>query len=272
MTEKFKQLFPSGPALIGMIHVPALPGTPNYQGSIQAILDQVMAECEIYLRAGVDGLMIENMHDVPYLKRQVGPEITAMMSTVGRMVKDRSQLPCGLQILAGANQAALAAALAGGLDFIRAEGFVYAHVADEGIIDSDAGNLLRYRKAIGAEHIAVWTDLKKKHSAHAITQDVSIQETAAAAAFFLSDGLIVTGTSTGQPASVADLAALREHTTLPLLVGSGISRSNVEDYLPFCDGLIVGSWFKENGYWGNALVYDRVVSLVEAVKKGNKKN
>ena len=49
------------------------------------------------------------------------------------------------------------------LQFIRAEGFVFAHVADEGVIESDAGQLLRYRKSIDADDIMVFTDVKKKH-------------------------------------------------------------------------------------------------------------
>ena len=96
---------------------------------------------------------------------------------------------------------ALAIAHASGADFVRVEGFVYAHVADEGVIESCAGDLLRYRRAIGAERVLIFADIKKKHSAHAITADVSIVETAKAAEFFLADGVIVTGAATGEPAS-----------------------------------------------------------------------
>ena len=267
MTEKFKKIFREKTSIIGMIHVPALPGTPGYGGSIQAILDKVLEEQEIYSRAGIDALMIENMHDIPYLRRKVGSEITALMSVIGKRIKEKSQLPCGIQVLAGANQEALAAAQAGGLDFIRAEGFVFAHVADEGLLESDAGTLLRYRKAIGAEDIAVFTDLKKKHSSHTITQDVSLAETAEAATFFRSDGLIITGSSTSKPASISDFEKVQGATHLPLLAGSGVNLENVENYLPVCDALIVGSWFKREGYWENELQYDRVAAFMERVGK-----
>ena len=108
--------------------------------------------------------MLENMHDTPYLRGTVGPEIVAALAIIARVVKDESKLPCGIQILAGANREALAVAHAAGLDFIRAEGFAFAHVADEGILESSAADLLRYRRAIGAEHVEVWADVKKKHS------------------------------------------------------------------------------------------------------------
>jgi membrane complex biogenesis BtpA family protein len=181
--------------IIGMIHLPALPGTPRHQLSPQALVDQVLAEAETYQEAGIDALMIENMHDRPYLNQTVGPEIVAMVTRIASELRRVADCPCGLQILAGANQEALAVAHATGLDFIRAEGFVFGHVADEGYIDAQAGALLRYRKQIGAEQVKILTDIKKKHSSHALTADVSLAETAEAAAFFLSDGLVITGSS-----------------------------------------------------------------------------
>ncbi|MEL7531272.1 MAG: BtpA/SgcQ family protein [Bacteroidota bacterium] len=253
--------------IIGMIHVPALPGTPRFAGSMSQILAKVAEEAKIYQAAGIDAIAIENMHDVPYLNREVGPEIVASMTQVAQVVKGNSKLPCGIQILAGANKAALAVALAAELDFVRAEGFVFSHVADEGQMQSDAGELLRYRKQIGAEHIGVFTDIKKKHSAHTITEDVSLVETAKAAQFFLSDGVIVTGASTGETADLAQLEAVKNSVEIPVLVGSGVTFDNVEHYLPHCDGLIIGSWFKKGGHWTQALDGERVKRLMAKVKK-----
>ena len=148
---------------IGMIHVGALPGTPAATDTIEAIVAQAAREAAVYRACGVDAVMIENMHDVPYLKGQVGPEIVAAMTRVALAVKESFRGRTGIQILAAANEEALAVAHAAGLDFIRAEGFVFAHVADEGLIESCAASLLRYRRAIGAERVAVWADIKKKH-------------------------------------------------------------------------------------------------------------
>ena len=103
------------------------------------------------------------MHDVPYVKSKVGHEITAAMTAICQSVKDETRLPCGVQILSGANKEAIAVANAARLDFVRVEGFVFAHVADEGLMESCAGELLRYRKMIGADNILVFTDIKKKH-------------------------------------------------------------------------------------------------------------
>ena len=254
--------------VVGMIHTEALPGTPNYKGSVKAVIDKAKKEAIVYKNTGIEVVMVENMHDVPYLKRSIGPEITYVMSIVGYEVKNETGLSCGIQILAGANKEALASAHSAGLDFIRVEGFVFAHIADEGIIESGAGELLRYRKQIGAENILIFTDVKKKHSSHSITSDVSIVETAKAAEFFQSNGIIVTGATTGDPADPDDVIKVKEATNLPVIIGSGINLNNIKKYYEAGDAFIIGSYFKQGGYWKNEIDPDRVKSLVEKIKKG----
>ncbi|MCL4141136.1 UNVERIFIED_CONTAM: hypothetical protein GTU68_040893, partial [Idotea baltica] len=150
---------------------------------------------------------------------------------------------------------------------VRAEGFVFAHIADEGIIESDAGELLRYRKQIGADSVAIFTDIKKKHSSHQLTMDVDIVETAHAAEYFLSDGLIVTGKSTGLEADLEEIQRVKEAVKIPVLVGSGITIDNVNEYLKVADGLIVGSWFKEEGNWKKPVSGERVRRFMEKVRE-----
>jgi uncharacterized protein len=252
--------------IIAMIHVNALPGTPKYDGDIKSIINLAKSEAMLYKDAGIDVLMIENMHDVPYLNRTAGPEITAMMSILLYEVKNISGLPTGLQVLAGGNKQALGAALAAGGDFIRAEGFVYAHVADEGFFNSDAAEILRYRKQIGAEHISIFTDIKKKHSSHSITDDTDISDTAKAAEFFLSDGVIVTGSATGHEPSLEEIRKVKESVNIPVLAGSGITLENVNEYMKYCDSLIIGSYFKVDGKWFNPVDLNRVKKFVNRIK------
>lgn len=257
-------LFERSQPIIGMIHIDALPGTPRNRLSPDEIVAQARAEAETYLKAGINGLMIENMHDLPYLNRQVGPEITAMMTRAALEIKAVvKEMPVGIQILAGANRDALAVAQTANLQFIRAEGFVFAHVADEGLMDADAGPLLRYRKQIGAEAIRIFTDIKKKHSAHAITSDVDIVETAHAAAFCGSEGVILTGASTGVEADIAEIEAVKKASSLPVLVGSGVRIDNLQAYMNAADALIIGSWLKVEGNWANPVDYERAARLME---------
>lgn len=248
-----------------MLHLPALPGSPAaVRGDdLDRLVEQVVAEAELYRAAGFTGLMIENMHDRPYLKGAVGPETVAAMSVFGRAVRQAVALPLGVQVLAAANREALAVALACGAEFVRVEGFVFAHVADEGLIESDAGSLLRYRAAIGAAHVRIVADIKKKHSSHALTADVDIAETARAAEFALADGLIVTGAATGRQAAPADVAEAAAAVALPVLVGSGVSAENIGRY-PTASGFIVGSAVKRAGDWREPLDPARARAIADA--------
>ncbi|XP_044126640.1 uncharacterized protein F13E9.13, mitochondrial-like isoform X2 [Bufo gargarizans] len=264
---KFLQLFGRlRSVVIGMVHLKALPGTPRCTSSVGQILEEACKEAEIYRKAGIDGLMVENMNDVPYTLH-VGPEVTASMAAVCAAVRQTCpQLPLGVQVLACANQQALAVALAAGLDFIRAESFVFSHVADEGLVSACAGDLLRYRKAVGAEHVQIFADIKKKHSSHAVTADVTISETAKAAEFFLADGVILTGVATGQEADPRELKEVQRCVQIPVLVGSGVTLDNLEKYSD-ASALIVGSYFKRGGDWRNNVDYEKVMTFMDKVNK-----
>ena len=262
----FTRLFGATKPVIGMIHLAALPGTPMSSASVRAIEAQALREAKLYRDAGLDGVMIENMHDTPYLRGAVGPEVVAVMAIVARAVKNATRLPCGVQILAAANTEALAVAFAAGLDFIRAEGFAFAHVADEGIIQSSAAALLRYRRAMGAEAVQVWADVKKKHSSHAITADVGIGETAHAVEFMRGDAVIVTGAVTGEAPQPQDIREAKRGTRLPVILGSGVTATNVGGFVAEADGFIVGSEFKVDGQWAGAVDAKRVKRFLKAAR------
>lgn len=193
-----------------MIHVAALPGSPRAGLRVVDICERARCEAAACVAAGFDGVIIENMHDAPYLAGGVGPEIVAAMTAVGCAVRRETGAPLGVQILAGANCEALAAALACGADFVRVENFVFAHVADEGLMPAaSAGPLLRYRRQIGAEHVRIVADVKKKHASHAITADIPLHDAVAAALMSGADGVVVTGSATGRAASIEDVRAAR---------------------------------------------------------------
>ncbi|XP_021343913.1 uncharacterized protein F13E9.13, mitochondrial-like isoform X2 [Mizuhopecten yessoensis] len=222
----------------------------------------------MYKDLELDGVIIENMNDVPYQhSTAVGHEVSACMAVICAAVKSVMGVkPVGVQVLAGANTQALGVARAAGLDFIRAEGFVFSHVADEGMMNACAGDLLRYRRHIGADGIQVFTDIKKKHSAHAITSDVSIKDTSKAAEFFLSDGVIITGGATGQEADVMEMKDVADAVKIPVLIGSGVTKDNLHMYAS-ANGLIVGSHFKKDGHWQNEIDPWRVHAFMEEIQK-----
>ncbi len=260
-------LFPERKPIIGVIHTGALPGTPRNTQSMTELVASSTREAKLYRDASVDGVMIENMHDVPYIRGEVGPEIVAAMTAIASEVRSEIALPIGIQILAGANLEAMAVAHAAGLDFIRAEAYAYAHVADEGLIESSAAKLLRYRRMIGATRVHVWADVKKKHAAHAITADVSLGEMADAVEFMGADCVIVTGSVTGKPPTANDVKEAKAHCRLPVILGSGISSHNINEFYEEADGFIVGSAFKLDGHWSNTIEPTRVESFMSIVMK-----
>lgn len=250
---------------IGMVHVGALPGTPRSCATPNALVAQAVKEARLLEDAGFDALLIENMHDRPYLGTGIGAEITACMAVVAAAIRVAVKVPVGIQILGGGSQHALSVAHAAGLDFIRAENFVFAHVADEGLMaEAAAGSLLRHRKAIGADRVLIFADIKKKHAAHAITADIDIAACARGAEFFLADGVIVTGAETGAAVNKSELQSVRAATRLPVLTGSGADAASVAQLLSVADAVIVGSSIKEEGRWENQVCPIRAAAFVAA--------
>lgn len=257
---------PARPLLIGVIHVGALPGSPRWAGDMEALRASAMQDAWAYFQGGVDALIVENMHDLPYLRGYVHPETTAAMAVVARAVKETvPELRVGVQVLAAANREALGVAIAAGLDFLRVEAFSYAHVADEGLLQASAGELVRARAYLKAEHIEIITDIKKKHSSHAITDDLTIEDVAHGTEFCGADGVIVTGLATGKAPLPGVVASVRRACSLPVLVGSGVTPENVSLFEEV-DGLIVGSYCKEEGDWRRAVDAHRVRALRHALR------
>jgi uncharacterized protein len=251
-------------AIIGVIHVLPLPGAAGYGGSVGAILQAAIADALKYQKSGVDALIVENMHDVPYLKGFVEPETTAAMAVICKAIKAETAMSLGVQVLAAANLEALGVAVAADLDFLRVEGFVYAHVGDEGIHESCAPQLIRRRAALHANQIQIFADIKKKHSAHAITSDVTLAETAQTAQFFRADGVIVTGYATGIAPDPEEVKAVRASVTHEVLVGSGVTAENISLFAKYADAVIVGTAAKVDGLWSNPVDPERVKKLVAA--------
>lgn len=215
------------------------------------------------------------MHDIPYIKSaRFGPEIVAAMTAatieIKKIIEQSNQnIPLGVQVLACGGKEALAIAKATQCNFIRNEGFVFSHIGDEGFIDSNAGEILRYRKMIDADDVLIFSDIKKKHSSHALTSDVTLLETAFAAKFFKCDGIILTGRSTGDTTDLDELNAIcqqRARLDTPILVGSGVTKQNLKDYMGRADAIIVGSDLKSEGHWANELSEERVVDFMNCAR------
>lgn len=233
--------------LAAMIAVRALPGSPLYEGDNQKVIDLALADLEIYKRFGVDSVVLENDFDLPYMRPPLTEESIALMLEVAKRVRSEFDGPIGIQMLEAANETALEIAHKADLDFIRVEGYVFAHVGTSGIIEGCAAKLLRQRKALNAQHIKVFADVKKKHCAHTLTSDLDITDEVKQADLCLVDGVIITSKFTGIEPDQNDFTKVREVTKLPIIVGSGMTPENIKEFLPIADGFIVGSVFRRDG-------------------------
>lgn len=230
-----------------MIALPALPGSPHYRGDDDQVMKSALSDLQHYIEAGVDVIVLENSHDLPYIKPPLPAATVDLVKRIASEVRRKFSGPIGIQLLEAANETALEIAAETGLDFLRAEGYVFAHVGGAGIIEGCAGRLLRKRKELGCEHIRVLADVKKKHCSHALTGDLDITDEVKQAEFFLVDAIVVTGARTTEPPSIDELRRVKKAAHVPVIIGSGMTPENIQDFYPVADGFIVGSTFRRNG-------------------------
>lgn len=252
--------------LAAMIAVLPLPGAPLYDGDDQRVIDQALSDLDHYKNAGVDSVLLENDYDLPYIQPPLDAKGIDLMTRIASEVRKQFDGPVGIQMLEAANITSLEIAAEAGLDYIRVEAFVFAHVGGSGVINGSAGKILRRRKDLNAEHIKVFADVKKKHGSHSLTIDLDIKDEVMQAEFFMADGVIVTSQFTGINPDKDDLIKAKSVTKLPVLIGSGMTPENIQDYLPLADGFIVGSCFRKDGKFLEKLEPERLDRFMKAFR------
>ncbi len=251
-------------SLIGVIHLPPLPGSPRWGGDLPAVLERAEREASVLTEGGADGIIVENFGDAPFRIGRVEPETVAAMTRAVDRVCRATSLPVGVNMLRNDALSALAVAAAGGGSFIRVNVHYGTMAADEGLVTGEAWETLRRRRLMGAKHIAIFADVLVKHAVPLGEPDLGLiaRETTYRG---LADVLIVSGPVTGQPADAADVATVRcAVPDRPLLVGSGVDAANAGSFLAHADGAIVGTSLKEDGLITNPISLARVQATAAA--------
>jgi hypothetical protein len=252
--------------VIGMLHLPPLPGAPRHDRDGDAIVDRVLADTAALLEGGAHGLMIENFGDTPFFPDRVPAITIAHMTRIATRVRDQCDLPLGINVLRNDGLSALAVAHAVGAAYIRVNVLAGARVADQGVLHGIAHELLRERARLGAESIRVLADFNVKHSAPLGQARPLESEVADICARGGADGLIVSGAGTGKATNVDELRQVKAAAgDTPVLVGSGVTAANAGALLPYCDALIVGSSFKTDGDARNPIDAERVRELTVVI-------
>jgi len=268
-----KKLFNTEKAIIGVIHCLPTPGSPQFEGeSMDKSIEYAITEAQKYSSGGVDGVIVENAWDIPFSKPEnIGIETVAAMSVLADRVKQNIDIPVGVNCLANGVLQSLAAAKASNTNFIRANQWVNAYIANEGFIEGAASKATRYRNHIGGKDIIIMADVHVKHGSHSIVGDRSLFEQARDAEWFAADILIATGNRTGDSTSLEEIKKIKEATTLPVIIGSGLNFNNANELLQISDGAIVGTSLKKDSVWWSSVEEDKVKKLMEITYSLRKK-
>lgn len=266
--KSLRELFGVEKPIIGMIHLWPLPGAPGYTGyGMDFIIERALEDAHALVEGGVNGLIVENMWDLPYfVGDDVPPEEMTAQAVVARKVVEAVDVPVGINVVHNGGVVTLAIAVASGAKFIRVCLLTGARVWDTGEFDHGcAARLLRKRKELGAEHIKILADVDKKHSVAFPGIDLAthIEWTE----FYLADALIISGKMTGSAPDIEKVKRARELSHRPILIGSGATEENIADFLKYADGAIVGTTFKVDGIAENPVDVERVKRFMEVVNK-----
>lgn len=245
---------PGAKALLGVIHLPPLPGAPRYDGDMAALRARTARDAEALAAAGFDAVLVENFGDAPFFRGRVPAETVAAMAVLADEARRVSGLPLGVNVLRNDGLSALAVAAATGARFVRVNVLVGARVTDQGVIASEAAELLRLRRALDAQRVSLVADVGVKHSAPLAGHGSLEEEAVEAVERSLANALVVTGARTGEEASEADVARVKAASHgRPVWLGSGVRAETLGRWLSLADGVIVGSDLREGGRAGGPI-------------------
>jgi len=255
---------PGGRALVGMLHVAALPGSPNHDGTPLAAIERIVVEdARILAEAGFHALLIQNSGDGPP-GRDGDMATVAQLAVLGRAAADASGLPMGVNVLKNGVESALSVAAAIGASFVRIKVYVGAVVAAEGIVEGRAMDALAFRRRLGLDEVVILADVHDRTSR--VLGDTPLLDAADwAARHGRADGLVITGRSDEETRAM--LRELRgSGPAVPLVIGGGGRPDNIAELLRLADGIIVGSWLRADHSFLAPVTRERAVAIVAAAR------
>lgn len=249
--------------IIGMVHLLPLPGSPKYAGDLEAVYDAAVKDLKALEKGGAGALIIENFGDVPYAADNELINKIAFATMVARLRK-QTQLPVGINYQFNDVETEWAVAYSCDVDFIRCEVFAENRIGPNGVFITAGPKLMRL-KAHYNKDIMILADANVKHTFAIAEQplDFTIDSLIEGGV----DGIIVTGITTGVNPSVEDVQTVKKHAKdLPVFLGSGINEKNVNEYLPYISGAIVGSSLKKDHIVENPVDVKNVKRFMSKIK------
>lgn len=260
------QLFKTKTPIIGVVHLLPLPSSPRWGGNLKAVIDRAVQEATALSSGGVDSIIIENFFDAPFAKNHVDPAVVSAMTVVVQRIQNLVNLPIGLNVLRNDAQSAIAIANCVNAQFIRVNVLTGVMATDQGLIEGQAHQLLRYRRELGAD-VKIFADVLVKH-AHPLGHINLTNAVSDTIERGLADAVILSGWSTGNPPKQEDLELAKTVTNdTPIFIGSGANWENIATLMQSADGVIVSSSLKRKGRLEETIDPIRVSQFVEAARR-----
>lgn len=264
-----KHLFQTENPILGVVHLLPLPTSARWGGDLRKVMDRAEQEATALAAGGIDGIIIENFFDAPFTKQQVDPATIAAMTLIMDRLSGLVTIPLGLNVLRNDAKSAMAIAACTGAKFIRVNVLTGVMATDQGLIEGNAHELLKYRRELDAD-VAILADVLVKHAHPVSTPDLpaAIHDTVERG---LADAIILSGWATGHAPKMDDIKDARSHAgDTPILIGSGTDWENIGNLLQVADGAIVASSLKRHGDIKQPIDPLRVSQLMESAQQGIK--
>jgi membrane complex biogenesis BtpA family protein len=240
--------------LVGVIHLPALPGSPRSTLTAEECAREAANDARVLADAGYDAIIVENFGDAPFFATKVPAVTIAAMTACAVAVRAAAPaVSLGINVLRNDGEAALSIAICTRASFVRVNVLTGARVTDQGIVQGDAAGLLRTRRALLAESVALWADVDVKHSSPLGAPRPLVQEVEDLTKRGMADVVLVTGEGTGKGVDLEKLAAVKRASGKPVLVASGATLASLGALATSSDGVVVGSALREGGIPGGAI-------------------
>ncbi|MEM1944841.1 MAG: BtpA/SgcQ family protein [Nitrososphaerota archaeon] len=268
MSDVLVDVFGCVKPVVGMVHLPPLPGSPRSDGlTVEEAVEHALRDAEALRDGGVDGVQVENIGDRPFMKLgHIGHETASIVASVVREIRVSLGLPTGVFLLANGVFESIHTAVACGASWVRVNMYNLAYIADEGYVEAGAPTAERLRSLLGGS-IKIFADILVKHGSHLIVSDLPLSYQVTRVEELGADAVVVSGARTGGETPLERVDEVKRVASRPVLIGSGLNPGNVERLLRLGDGAIVGTYFKMGGELSNPVDVERVRRLMAIVKR-----
>lgn len=257
-------MFIPNKTVFAMIQPEPLPGSYRHRdATIDDIVKSVLDEMELVDKCGFDGVILQNMNDMP-IKQIAPPEAISYMTRIGFEIKNKyPHIILGV-LVNWDGVASMAVADAIGADFIRVEHlFTGANVTSAGILEAQCVEIANIRKRICSK-IPVYADI---YEVHGVPLGEKPIENAAWEAIneAFADGLFISGKNAEKSIEMAQKIR-KKLPNVPIILGGGATGDNITELMKYYDGVSVATWVK-NGDMKNPIDKERAKIFLSNAKK-----